>query len=182
MLGIYSERFLNSKDLNHNSFKTQLKEFDEKLSRMFAIVKAENGFIESCLDEKYIKPMKNGIDLIRHLASLYTEQLPQTDERALKLGKSTMFQMFQSEIDRMAKEMTDSQTMAFHFDLINEAYRKPIVRMGKFVFHKKSKVIFDLSSYGVVNFEIIFPFEDTELQAGKDCVSTADLPQFFPNP
>ena len=126
--------------------------------------------------------MLKGIELIRHLASLYAEQLPQTDAHGLRLGKIKMFGKFESEIERIAQDANESQTAAFQFDLITDVYKKQIVRMGKFVFHKKSKIVFDLRSTGTVNFEIVIPFEDTELKAGKDCVSTADLPEFFPRP
>lgn len=182
LIRVYSEQFLNSKDLDHKSFKRQLKEVNQKIARMEKFAYWESSSVKRCLEEKSIQTMKNGGGLIVHLASLYNEQLPQTNFRNLSLGKDNVFRLFKSEIDRIAKKLTNSQKMAFRFDQINEVYKKPIVRVGKFVFHQKSKVVFDSSSFGTLHFEIIFPFEDTELQARKDCVSTADLPRFFRNP
>ena len=148
----------------------------QQITRIYA---GQGEVVKPCLDENVIPKMKRGADLIKHLASLQAEQLPQTDEHDLKLGKVAVLAKLESEIDRLSKEVTDSQTMAFHSELMPDVYKKRIVRMSKFVFHNKSKIVFDLNSEGVVNFNVIFPFQDTALQAGKDCVSKASLPEFF---
>ena len=123
--------------------------------------------------------MKRGNELIGNLKSLSNQQFPQEDEFALKLGKRAVLTKLENEIDRITNDLTDSQTMAFQRELMPDVYEKRIARMGKFVFYPKSKAVFNLTSFGVVTYEMIFPFEDTALQAGKDCVSTADLPEFF---
>lgn len=135
--------------------------------------------VSNCLKAKFIAPMKRGEELIDNLAPFYGGQLPKYDEQALKLGKSEMLKMLEREIARMDNNLKNSQTMAFRSELIADWYGEQIAKMGKFVFNGKSKLFLDVSSDGRVNFEIIFPFEDTDLQTGKGCVSSTDLPYFF---
>lgn len=180
MIRLYSDRFLNSKDANFSTLSSHLHNTNELIQKIEAIKKKESPYrAGSCLDGNFLRPMKRGFELIRHLASLYVGEFPQTDEQALNLGKGPAFKRLESEMAQMADNLTDSQTMAFQYDLFHEVYKKRIIQMDKFVFHKKSKLIYDLSSHGVVNYDIIFPFEDTKLRAGKKCVSLADLPEFF---
>lgn len=148
---------------------------------MKRIADAERSLVDKCLRKKLIAPMKNCIELIRHLASLRDERLPQVDERSLNVGMRAMFQKLEIELDRIATEMTDSQTMAFQFDLIGDVYQKRIVQMREFVFHKKSKVVFDMNSSGTISFDIILPFKDTEQKDVRwpFCVSYFQLPDFF---
>lgn len=141
------------------------------------IIDDEHIYVKYCLREDFMKPIKKGTELIGHLESLFSGQLPQKDEPVLRLGKGEMFKKFEGEITRLVK--TDSQTMAFRQESITNLYQKRIVKMGKFVLHRKSKLFYDLSSTGTVNFELILPFQDTDLQAGNDCASSTDLPHFF---
>lgn len=178
MLRLYSERFLNSKDLHSSALVKELEAINKTIEQINVIRKREYVSVDDCLKDKFLKPMRSTTELIGNLASLQAERLPQTDNH-LRLGKNEVFRMFSRELDRIADNLTDSQAMAFKFDLINDVYKKRIARMGKFVFHPKSKVIFDLSSNGTVNFEYVLPFEDTEMNTFENCVSLADLPDFF---
>ena len=173
MIRVYSETFLNSKDLDSSvldEMRNDLVIMSEKIKK---IAKLERDSVARCLGAKLIPPMEEFTELIRDLASLQADHLPERSEL------SEMFKKFKGEMARMSNNLTKSQTIAFQHELISDLYRKPIVKMGKFVFHRKSELFYDLRSNGTVNFEIIFPFEDSNLQAEKDCVSLDSLPKFY---
>lgn len=189
LIRVYSERFLNAEGLNSSTLVNVMDQIDKMNKQIEAIANKQRGFPLQCVNEKLTPAMRKAIELIRQLASLHDQQLPQTDELGLNLGKTALFRKFRRELDRITKEVGDSQSMAFQFDLLKDVYKKRIVRVGKFVFNKKSKIVFDMDSSGSITFELIFPFEDTELPFGNvtseyfdvasNCVSLADLPEFF---
>lgn len=178
MVRLYSERFLNSEGLNSSALVKDLEAVNKTINQIVTIRRTEYGPLDECLREKFFNPIWSASQLIGHLVSLHDEQLPQTGFN-LRLSKKAIFRMFSEELEQIAGNLTDSQAMAFKFDLIDDVYKKRIARIGKFVFHPKSKVVFDLSSTGTLHFEYVLPFEDTEIKTFENCVSLADLPDFF---
>lgn len=151
---------------------------------MKGIISDEFRYAGACLQSSFLKPIQRSINLVQNLYSLYYGELPQLDDDfdddfALNIGKENIVRKFKREIEEMGKNVTDGQTMAFYSQLITDSYKQEIVKMNKFVFHRKSRIVFDLSSYGSIGFSIIFPFEDLNEPAEKDCVALESLPKFF---
>ena len=179
VLRLYSERLLNSNRKISDELINMLTEIKKLGASLNSIIQEEYSRVSECLKDNFRSPLERSKNLIGHLHDLYLNMLPQSKNYYLEIDKKEMFKKFETVANSASTHLTDSQTMAFQDEFLTDIYRKPIVQMGKFVFHRKSRIFFDPSSTGTVNFEIVFPFQDTDAKEKKDCVSLDSLPRFF---
>lgn len=73
----------------------------------------------------------------------------------------------------------ETQVYAFQNDLLTSTYKRPIEKLERFFFHRKSDKYYDFDSNGVIEFSVVFPFHSTEWKASTACLSGNELPAFY---
>ena len=128
--------------------------------------------------ETIAEKMEMSIALVELLSDYYSEHLPSKKYDKLNVTK-------QSELTKLNDlvrgfELSEDETFAFQDDLISQVYSKRIVKVKKFVFHRHSKLIYDLRSTSTLYYDIILPFNVGSYDpTSTNCTSKHFLPFFF---
>lgn len=176
----YSENFLNDPN------KTEIEEAKQQVARW---QKKFNVWLSSarswyryddflkCL-ERLAKNIEATVHLIDGLRPLFDHRFSNNRKNHVP-SKEQFFQHLNSDIDLMRKNAAEDQTMAFHYKTIDDVYDLPILSSPRFKFERKTRVIYEFTSYLTMYYQIAFPFHGDSLDSSEECLSADELPPFF---